>query len=66
MPKFVKLSLYGSRGHEGELVKADSIVRFTNGIKCYIVTAMDCGNKFAFAYAYANHSSTATGESLEV
>ena len=54
-----------SRGHEGELVKADSIVRFTNGIKRYIVTAMDCGNKFAFAYAYANHSSTATADFLE-
>lgn len=54
-----------SRGHEGELVKADSIVRFTNGIKRYIVTAMDCGNKFAFAYAYANHSSTATADFLD-
>ena len=54
-----------SRGHEGELVKADSIVRFTNGIKRYIVTAMDCGNKFAFAHAYANHSSTATTDFLE-
>ena len=54
-----------SRGHDGELVKADSIVRFTNGIKRYLVTALDCKSKFAFAYAYANHSSTATTDFLE-
>ena len=46
-----------SKGHEGGLVKADSIVRFTNGIKRYIVTAIDREGKFAFAYAYKNHSS---------
>ena len=49
-----------SKGHAGELVKADSIVRFTNGIKRYIVTALDCQSKFAFAYAYVSHSSRAT------
>ena len=46
-----------SKGHTGGLVKADSIVRFTNGLKRYIVTAIDKENKFAFAYAYKNHSS---------
>lgn len=46
-----------SKGHTGGLVKADSIVRFTNGIKRYIVTAIDREKKFAFAYAYRNHSS---------
>jgi transposase InsO family protein len=46
-----------SKGHEGGLVKADSIVRFTDGIKRYIITAIDKENKFAFAYAYKNHSS---------
>jgi len=46
-----------SKGHTGGLVKADSIIRFTDGIKRYIVTAMDKENKFAFAYAYKNHSS---------
>jgi transposase InsO family protein len=49
------------KGHKGGLVKADSIVRFTNGIKRYVVTAIDKETKFAFAYAYRNHSSdTAT------
>lgn len=46
-----------SKGHQGGLVKADSIVRFTDGIKRYIVTAIDKENKFTFAYAYKNHSS---------
>jgi putative transposase len=46
-----------SKNHQGGLVKADSIVRFHNGIKRYIVTALDRDNKFAFAYAYKNHSS---------
>lgn len=48
-----------SKGHTGGLVKADSIVRFTNGIKRYIVTAIDKKTKFAFAYGYKNHSSDA-------
>ncbi len=46
-----------SKGHDGGLVKADSIVRFTNGVKRYIVTALDKDAKFAFAFAYKNHSS---------
>lgn len=54
-----------SKGHEGGLVKADSIVRFTDGIKRYIVTAMDVESKFAFAYAYTNHSSKGTTDFME-
>ena len=46
-----------SKGHAGGLVKADTIVRFTNGIKRYVVTAIDRESKFAFAYAYTSHSS---------
>ena len=56
----IKRKKLRSNGHEGGLVKADSIVRFTNGIKRYIVTAIDKESKFAFAYAYKNHSSDAT------
>ena len=51
-----------SKGYKGGLVKADTIVRFTNGIKRYIVTAIDLESKFAFAYAYKNHSSSATAD----
>lgn len=46
-----------SKGHTGGLVKADTIVRFTNGIRRYLVTAIDIEAKFAFAYAYKTHSS---------
>jgi len=51
-----------SKGHQGGLAKADTIVRFTNGIKRYIVTAIDKKTKFAFAYAYKNHSSLSTAD----
>lgn len=46
-----------SKGHAGQLAKADTIVRFTNGIKRYILTGIDCESEFAFAYAYTSHSS---------
>jgi transposase InsO family protein len=54
-----------SKGHEGGLVKADSIVRFTDGIRRYIVTAIDIESKFAFAYAYTNHSSKGTTDFMK-
>lgn len=47
-----------SKGHAGALVKADTIVRFTNGIKRYILTAIDLESEFAFAYGYASHASS--------
>ena len=47
-----------SKGHEGALVKADTIVRFKDGIKRYILTAIDLESEFAFAYAYTSHAST--------
>ena len=46
-----------SKGYEGALAKADTIVRFTNGIKRFILTAIDLETEFAFAYAYTSHSS---------
>lgn len=46
-----------SKGYEGALVKADTIVRFTNGVKRYILTAIDLESEFAFAYAYTSHAS---------
>ena len=54
-----------SNGHEGGLVKADSIVRFTDGIKRYVVTAIDKETKFAFAYAYKNHTSAGTTDFMK-
>lgn len=43
----------------GDLVQVDSIVIFINGLKRYIVTAIDLKSRFAFAYAYTSHSSLA-------
>ncbi|MDO8603849.1 MAG: integrase core domain-containing protein, partial [bacterium] len=61
----VKRKKLRSKGHDGCLVKADSIVRFTNGIKRYIVTAIDKETKFAFAYAYKNHSSDSASDFMK-
>ena len=54
-----------SKGHTGGLVKADSIIKFHNGIKRYIVTAIDKKTKFAFAFAYKNHSSDSATEFMK-
>lgn len=51
-----------SKGHAGGLVKADTIVRFTNGIKRYILTGLDRESKFAFGYAYSSHSSKSAAD----
>ena len=54
-----------SRGHEGQLAKADTIVRFTNGTKRYILTAIDCETKFTFAYGYVSHASTCAADFMQ-
>lgn len=51
-----------SAGWEGGLIKADTIVRFKNGVKRYIVTALDLESEFAFAYAYPSHTSRAAAD----
>ncbi|MBU6431469.1 DDE-type integrase/transposase/recombinase, partial [Patescibacteria group bacterium] len=58
-PKKIKKKLR-SYGHTGGLAKADTIVRSANGIKRYVVTAIDKESKFSFAYAYKSHSSAQT------
>lgn len=55
-PKEYKKKLR-SKGHRGGLVKADTVVRFKDGLKRYILTAIDCESEFAFAYGYASHAS---------
>lgn len=54
-----------SKGHAGGLVKADSIVRFTNGIKRHIITAIDKETKFSFACSYKSHSSIAATDFMK-
>jgi len=51
-----------SKGHTGALVKADTIVRFVDGTKRYILTALDVESKFAFAYAVTSHTSKPAAE----
>jgi transposase InsO family protein len=55
-----------SRGHAGGLVKADTVVRFHNGVKRYILTAIDTQTKFAFAYAFPSHTSATAAEFLRL
>lgn len=44
----------------GELVEIDTVVRFVNGLKRYIVTAVDTYGRPAFAWCYARASSANT------
>ena len=45
-------------------IEVDTIVRFIDGTKRYIITAIDVQKKFAFAAAYANHSSASASDFL--
>jgi transposase InsO family protein len=45
-------------------MELDSIVRYIDGIKRYILTAIDVEKKFAFAGAYTNHSSASAADFL--
>lgn len=51
-----------STRHTGGLVKADTVVRFVDGTKRYILTALDVESKFAFAYAGISHGSKSAAE----
>jgi transposase InsO family protein len=55
-----------SSGHEGPLMKADTVVRFIDGLKRYLVTGIDTETKFAFAYAYTSHSSQAAADFMRL
>ena len=41
----------------GDLVQIDTICKFINGIRKYIVTGIDCTTSFAFSYSYSSLSS---------
>ncbi len=45
-------------------MEIDTVVRFVDGMKRYIVTAVDVERKFAFAAAYTSHSSAAATDFL--
>jgi transposase InsO family protein len=48
-----------------ECVQIDTVVRFVDGIKRYIVTAINTKNRFAFAYTYTNHSSLSASDFIK-
>lgn len=43
--------------HPGDLVQLDSVHRFVNGMKRYLITAIDVKTRFGFSYAYPHLSS---------
>ena len=46
-------------------LEVDTVVRFIDGIKRYTLTAVDVQRKFAFAFTYTSHSSTAAADFLD-
>ena len=48
-----------------ECVQVDTVVRFVDGIKRYIVTAINTKNRFAFAYTYTNHTSLSASDFIK-
>jgi len=44
----------------GDLLQIDSVVLFINGVRRYIVAAIDVTSGFAFAHAYTKHTSNTT------
>ena len=49
----------------GDLFQLDTVVRFEQGIKRYIITAIDVVSKFAFAYGYKSKSSKSAADFVE-
>lgn len=79
LPNQRKLSYYAKTGRFIELnpvrrkkirrkekhgLEMDTVIRFIDGVKRYIYTAIDVEKKFAFAGAYTGHSSTSATDFL--
>lgn len=52
------------RPKEKRGMELDTVIRFVDGIKRYVLTAIDVQRKFAFAAAYTGHSSTHAADFL--
>lgn len=52
------------RPHGYRVLEADTVVRFIDGIKRYILTGIDTEARTAFAGAYTNHSSASAADFL--
>jgi len=44
----------------GDVIQIDTVVKFINGVRRYILTAIDVESDFAFAYGYTHLSSSTT------
>ncbi len=79
LPQYKKLSFFASTGTHHEMqqtrrtklrrvhkqgMELDTIIRFVDGTKRYILTAIDVERKFAFAGAYTSHSSKSAADFL--
>jgi len=79
LPSGNKLSFFARTGEHHEIqqirrkklrrvhkkgMELDTIIRFIDGIKRYILTAIDVEKKFAFAGAYTSHSSASAADFL--
>lgn len=79
LPAYRKMSLYARSGRLIEKnpvyrkkirrshkrgMEVDTVIRFVDGVKRYIYTAIDVERKFAFAAAYTNHSSASAADFL--
>jgi transposase InsO family protein len=80
LPQHRRLTFYARTGTHHEInpvrrtklrrvhkkgMELDTIIRFIDGTKRYILTAIDVERKFAFAGAYTSHSSAAAADFLE-
>jgi transposase InsO family protein len=79
LPQYRKLSFQAKTGNHTETpvfkrtklrrkvkrgMELDTVVRFVDGTKRYILTAIDVERKFAFAGAYTSHSSASAADFL--
>jgi transposase InsO family protein len=61
-----KLRIKGYRPDKaGDLVQVDTVVKFIDGIKRYVITAIDVESDFAFALAYKSLSSASAKDFMQ-
>lgn len=64
-PKLKKQRRNGYQPQEpGDMLQVDTVVKFINGIRRYVITAVDYQGRFAFAYGYTSSSSTNAADFL--
>lgn len=64
-PRLVKQRRAGYQPQNpGDMLQVDTVVKFINGIKRYVITAVDYHGRFAFAYGYKSPSSANAADFL--